>query len=75
MSDQFGFANIIAIIAAVIRIPIIASCVNVIAFPTFPVSDEPLTFTNVKMIIATTARILSIGNPTSSPITPYVFNK
>ena len=53
----------------------IANCVNVIAFPTFPVSDEPLTFTNVKIIIAMTARILSTGIPTSSPITPDVFNK
>ena len=46
-----------------------------IALPTFPVSDDPLTLTKVKMIIATAARILSIGNPTSSPITPEVFNK
>ena len=55
--------------------PIIANCVNVIAFPTLPVSDEPLTLTNVKMIIAITARILSIGIPKSSPITPYVLRR
>ena len=46
-----------------------------IALPTFPVSDDPLTLTNVKIIIAIAARILSIGNPTSSPITPEVFKR
>ena len=48
---------------------------KVIALPTFPVSEEPLTFTNVKIIIAIAAKILSIGSTTSSPITPDVFNK
>ena len=69
-SDQFGFANAIAPTAAATSTPIIASCVNVIAFPTLPVSDDPLILTNVKMIIAIAANSLSIGNPKSSPMTP-----
>ena len=55
--------------------PIIANCVNVIALPTFPVSDDPLTLTNVKMIIAIMAKILSTGIPVSSPIIPDVINR
>ena len=45
------------------------------ALPTFPVSDEPLTFTSTKIIIAIAANNLSIGNEMSSAIKPPVFNR
>ena len=60
---QFGFVNVIAARAAMIKAAMIANCVKVIALPTFPVCDEPLILTNANMIIAITANSFSSGIP------------
>ena len=67
--------NVIAARAAIIKIPIIINWENVIALPTFPVCEDPLTLTKANTAIAIAAKIFSSGNPDALSIISADFNK